>query len=169
MPSAFVLISAELGSEAEVLKKLKKIEGVEEAFTVYGVRDIIAKVDAETMDELKTIVRRIERTDKVKSTRVVLKVGSIIQNAETDRKMESPYFAAMYCSKHGWIKFEDIDMRLNPKPLFLCPKCQNKLRVGPRQNGRRRVWREKKLWETRDKLIKKLLSRTVENGGLHRV
>jgi DNA-binding Lrp family transcriptional regulator len=55
VPSAFVLISAELGSEAEVLKKLKKIEGVEEAFTVYGVRDIIAKVDAETMDELKTM------------------------------------------------------------------------------------------------------------------
>jgi hypothetical protein len=35
VPSAFVPISAELGSEAEVLKKLKKIEGVEEAFTVY--------------------------------------------------------------------------------------------------------------------------------------
>ena len=163
MPRAFVLVSAEVGSQAELVEKLKEVEGVEEAFTVYGVRDIIVKVGAETMDELKAIVRCIERTAKVKSTRVVLEVGSIIQNAKTDRKMESPYFAAMYCSKHGWIKFEDVDIRLNAKPLFLCPKCHTVLRSSPHSNKYRRVWKEKKLWETRDKLIKKLLSRAVES------
>jgi len=69
MPKAFVLINTEIGSEADVLKDLKKIEGVEEAFTVYGVYDIIARVSAETMDKLKEIVTwRIRRLDKVRST-----------------------------------------------------------------------------------------------------
>ena len=69
MPKAFVLINTEIGSEADVLKDLKKIEGVEEAFSVYGVYDIIAKVSADTMDKLKEIVTwRIRRLDKVRST-----------------------------------------------------------------------------------------------------
>jgi len=37
-----------------VLKDLKKIEGVEEAYAVYGVYDIIAKVGAETGTRLIT-------------------------------------------------------------------------------------------------------------------
>ncbi|MBS7647307.1 MAG: Lrp/AsnC ligand binding domain-containing protein [Candidatus Bathyarchaeia archaeon] len=69
MPKAFVLINTEIGSEADVLKDLKKIEGVEEAFAVYGVYDIICRVSAETMDKLKEIVTwRIRRLDKVRST-----------------------------------------------------------------------------------------------------
>jgi DNA-binding Lrp family transcriptional regulator len=69
MPKAFVLINTEIGSETDVLKDLKKIEGVEEAFSVYGVYDIIAKVTADTMDKLKEIVTwRIRRLDKVRST-----------------------------------------------------------------------------------------------------
>jgi DNA-binding Lrp family transcriptional regulator len=72
VPKAFVLICAEMGSESEVLKKLKNMEGVEEAFAVYGVHDIIAKISTETMNKLNAIVRRIERTDKVKSTRMLI-------------------------------------------------------------------------------------------------
>ena len=69
MPKAFVLINTEIGSETDVLKDLKKIEGVEEAFSVYGVYDRIAKVTADTMDKLKEIVTwRIRRLDKVRST-----------------------------------------------------------------------------------------------------
>jgi len=36
MPMAYVLINTELGSEADVLTNLRKVEGVEEAFNVYG-------------------------------------------------------------------------------------------------------------------------------------
>lgn len=69
MPKAFVLINTEIGSEADVLKDLKKVEGVEESYSVYGVYDIIAKVNADTMDKLKEIVTwRIRRLDKVRST-----------------------------------------------------------------------------------------------------
>ena len=69
MPIAFVLINAEIGSEREVLNELKKVEGIEEAYSVYGVYDIVAKVRADSMDKLKDIVTwRIRRLNKVRST-----------------------------------------------------------------------------------------------------
>lgn len=68
-PMAFVLINTEIGSESDVLKTLKKVEGVKEAYTVYGVYDIIAKITAETMDKLKELVTwHVRRLDKVRST-----------------------------------------------------------------------------------------------------
>jgi DNA-binding Lrp family transcriptional regulator len=75
MPTAFVLINTEIGSEADVLKDLKKVEGVEEAHAVYGVYDIIARVKADTMDKLKEIVTwKVRRLDKVRSTLTMIVV-----------------------------------------------------------------------------------------------
>jgi len=69
MPIAFVLINTETGSESEVLEALKKIDAVEEAYMVYGVYDVVAKVKDDTMDKLKEIVTwHIRRLDKVRST-----------------------------------------------------------------------------------------------------
>ena len=69
MPIAFVLINEEIGSEEEVLKALKKVEGVQEAYAVYGVYDVIAKVRAETMVKVKDIITRsLRRLNKVRST-----------------------------------------------------------------------------------------------------
>jgi DNA-binding Lrp family transcriptional regulator len=69
MPMAFVLINTEIGSESEVLDDLKKIEAVKEAYMVYGVYDVVAKVAANTMDKLKEIVTwHVRRLDKVRST-----------------------------------------------------------------------------------------------------
>ena len=75
MPTAFVLINTEIGSEADVLKKLKEVEGVNEASAVYGVYDIVARVTADTMDKLKEIVTwRVRRLDKVRSTLTMIVV-----------------------------------------------------------------------------------------------
>jgi DNA-binding Lrp family transcriptional regulator len=69
MPRAFVLINVESGSEDEVLKELKAIDGVEESFFSYGVYDIITKIRADTMEKLKEMVtRRIRTLNKVRST-----------------------------------------------------------------------------------------------------
>ena len=56
MPIAFVFITTEPASMPKVLKKIKAVEGVEEAEMVYGVYDIVAKVKTETMDQLKQII-----------------------------------------------------------------------------------------------------------------
>jgi DNA-binding Lrp family transcriptional regulator len=75
MPTAFVLINTEIGSENDVLKEMKKVEGVDEASAVYGVYDIVARVKADTMDRLKEIVTwRIRRLDKVRSTLTMIVV-----------------------------------------------------------------------------------------------
>jgi DNA-binding Lrp family transcriptional regulator len=69
MPMAFVLINAEIGSEDAVVKELKAVANVKEAYMVYGVYDIVAKVSADTMDKLKEIITwKIRRLNKVKST-----------------------------------------------------------------------------------------------------
>ena len=69
MPRAFVLINVESGSEDEVLKELKTVEGVEEAYFSYGVYDLITKIRADSMDRLKEVVtRKIRTLSKVRST-----------------------------------------------------------------------------------------------------
>jgi DNA-binding Lrp family transcriptional regulator len=72
---AFVFVSTEIGSEIEVLRSIKKIGGIEEAYMLYGVYDIVAKVKADTMDKLKEIVsRHIRRLDEVKNTLTMMVV-----------------------------------------------------------------------------------------------
>jgi DNA-binding Lrp family transcriptional regulator len=69
MPIAFVLINSELGKEEHILKELRSIENISEAHFVYGVYDIIAKVEAESMEKLKEIVTfKIRRLSDVRST-----------------------------------------------------------------------------------------------------
>jgi DNA-binding Lrp family transcriptional regulator len=69
MPLAFVLINTEIGSMEDVLQVLNDIPNVKEAYMVYGVYDIIAKVEADSMTKLKEIVTwKIRRIDKVRST-----------------------------------------------------------------------------------------------------
>jgi DNA-binding Lrp family transcriptional regulator len=69
MPRAYVLINVESGSEDDVLQELKTVEGVEEAYFSYGVYDLITKIKADTMDNLKDMVtRRIRTLRKVRST-----------------------------------------------------------------------------------------------------
>ena len=69
MRTAFVLINAELGKEEGLIKGLRSIENVKEAHFVYGVYDIIAKVEAESMEKIKEIVTfKIRRMSDVRST-----------------------------------------------------------------------------------------------------
>jgi DNA-binding Lrp family transcriptional regulator len=69
MAVAFVLLNTETGTENEVLEGLKKIEAVKEAYIVYGVYDVVAKVGADTMEKLKEIVTwKVRKLDKVRST-----------------------------------------------------------------------------------------------------
>ena len=73
MAIAFVFMITEMGHAESVLKALKKIAGVKEAYMVYGVYDVIAKIEADTMDKLGEIVTgRMQRLDKVRSTQLMV-------------------------------------------------------------------------------------------------
>jgi DNA-binding Lrp family transcriptional regulator len=66
---AFVLINTEIDAEIEVLAALRKIENVKKTYPVYGLYDIIAEVECDSMDQLKNVVSsNIKQLDKVKST-----------------------------------------------------------------------------------------------------
>lgn len=77
MAVAFVLINAEIGSESELVEELRKMPYVKEAYLVYGVYDIIARIEAESMDKLKEIVTwKIRKLNKVRSTLTMIVMES---------------------------------------------------------------------------------------------
>jgi len=69
MAKAYVLITVGTGVEDNVLSDVKKIEGVKEVYVSYGAYDLIVKVVADSLDEMKEIVTHHLRTiNNVKST-----------------------------------------------------------------------------------------------------
>ena len=67
------MINAEVGEENRVHMQLKEIPEVKETYMVYGVYDIIARVQTETMQELKDVLSwKIRRLDKVRSTLTII-------------------------------------------------------------------------------------------------
>lgn len=79
MPMAFILINSEIGAEEAVLNALHDLEpGVDEAYIVYGVYDIIAKIREETMEKLKELITwKIRRLEKVRSTLTMIIVEKV--------------------------------------------------------------------------------------------
>ena len=62
-------MNVEIGFEDTVLEEVKKMKNVTEVYMVYGVYDLIIKVEADTMNELKDVVfSSIRKLDKVRST-----------------------------------------------------------------------------------------------------
>jgi len=69
MRLAYVMINAEVGATDEVLEEVRGIPEVKEAHLIYGVYDIIVRVEAETVQGLKDIVAsKIRSIDNVRST-----------------------------------------------------------------------------------------------------
>ncbi len=64
---AYILLISTLGFENDVLEVLKDIPGVRETFKVHGVYDVILKVEADTMGELKELINIIKNAEKVRS------------------------------------------------------------------------------------------------------
>jgi len=80
MPTAYILVNTEIGAEKQVLEALKKIQGVEEAHSLWGVYDIIANVSADSAEELKNILTsQIEKINKINS-KLTMIIGENIGN-----------------------------------------------------------------------------------------
>jgi DNA-binding Lrp family transcriptional regulator len=69
MSKAIVLINAEIGKENDILQELCKIAEVERALLVYGVYDLVANLQADTMEKLEdAITLKIRRIPGIRST-----------------------------------------------------------------------------------------------------
>lgn len=57
------------------MNNLKTLQEIKEAWMVYGVYDIIVRVETETMEKLKNIVSwTVRRLDRVRSTMTMIVV-----------------------------------------------------------------------------------------------
>ena len=68
MAEAYVLINCDLGTEDTVIKELKTIEGVSEVKGLFGVYDMIAKVNASSEGDIKKIIAKIRSMGNIKSS-----------------------------------------------------------------------------------------------------
>ena len=71
---AFVFVRVETDMGSRVISEISKIKGVREIHELTGDIDIIAKVEAENMDELSKIIFNIREIEGVQGTdtRIVL-------------------------------------------------------------------------------------------------
>lgn len=74
MPTAYVLLNSDLGSDETIITKVKGILDNEENLTyevqgVYGVYDIVLKISSENTENLRSVItNKIRKIDKVQST-----------------------------------------------------------------------------------------------------
>ena len=69
MAVAFVLVNAELGTEEDVIREIRKLSDVIEAHLVYGMYDIMVKVEGPSVEKVKETVNvKIRKMDKIRST-----------------------------------------------------------------------------------------------------
>ena len=75
LASAYLLLNVETGTEEDVIESLKSLQEVKEARMVYGVYDVIVRVETGTMEELKNVVSwTIRRLARVRSTMTMIVV-----------------------------------------------------------------------------------------------
>ena len=84
MPTAYVLLNSDLGSDQSIIDEVKQILDKEnkieyEVQGVYGVYDIILKITSNDVDELRAVItNKIRKIHKVQSTLTMM----VIQEQE---------------------------------------------------------------------------------------
>lgn len=69
MPLAFVLINVQSGTDEEVVEKIRGTPSVKEVNRIYGIYDLILRVEVENLNEVKAFVEsKLRRLPQVKST-----------------------------------------------------------------------------------------------------
>ena len=75
MTLAFAMVNTVPDQMEWILERIGEIEGVKEAYMLYGVYDIVAVVKAETTEELKAIILRIRTVKHVLSTLTLMAIS----------------------------------------------------------------------------------------------
>lgn len=75
MPTAYVLVNCNMGSEDSVINDLKSIQGVRNVSGVFGAFDIIVDVQTPTIDKLReTITMKIRKLEGVRTTLTLMAI-----------------------------------------------------------------------------------------------
>lgn len=68
MAEAFVLVNCEEGSQQEVVEELEAISSVADVKKVFGVYDVVAKVESQSPQEIRKAVNKIRLQHGIRST-----------------------------------------------------------------------------------------------------
>jgi len=69
MVIAYVLVSCDLGFDAEIIEELKHLSDVKEAHGIFGAYDILVKVESDSVEHLKDVITwKIRKLNRVRST-----------------------------------------------------------------------------------------------------
>jgi len=74
MVRAFVMLNVDLGCERDVLRELREMDGVVEAYVVDGVYDVVVVLEAEGLDDLRNLILKVRGMDNVQSTLTMIAV-----------------------------------------------------------------------------------------------
>lgn len=67
MLTAFVLINCDLGSERELIQKLKSLTNVKEVMGTYGAYDIIVTIEESNVHDIKKTVKTVSKFNSITS------------------------------------------------------------------------------------------------------
>ena len=68
------MLHVDLGCERDVLRELRGMEGVVEAYVVEGVYDVVVVLEAESLDDLRNLILKVRGMDNVQSTLTMIAV-----------------------------------------------------------------------------------------------
>lgn len=69
---AFVLVNIEIGMERDVIKSLRAMPEVKEAFRIYGVYDTIIKIESKDIESLNKTILSIRKLKGINNTMTLL-------------------------------------------------------------------------------------------------
>ncbi len=65
---AYFMAIVRRGAEHEVAEKLRKIEGIADVLVTYGMWDIVARIETESLRKLDTIITDLRQIDEITQT-----------------------------------------------------------------------------------------------------
>ena len=75
--TAIVLLNCEVGSAKVIANEFQKVSEINEVREVMGFYDIIMRISANSVDELKEIItKQVKKTDKIFSTTTLVLTSS---------------------------------------------------------------------------------------------
>ena len=70
---AFIMMNVKVGTDKEVVGRLRALRGVKDVYEVYAVYDVVALVEAATMADLNELVNsEIRKIENVTSTNTII-------------------------------------------------------------------------------------------------
>lgn len=74
-PRAIVLIQTDIGVETNVMNELYKLPEVLDVYIVYGIYDVVAIIEADTLEKIREVViSKVRRIDGVRTTTTMIVV-----------------------------------------------------------------------------------------------